>query len=177
MPGLAADGAPTPALLKKLAALGADAVIITQGLSKSDSTSYRYFGGSVQERTAVMVSENESSATVIAMSAVGVAPLESDFVKGSLQTRFFNTGSTEMAWSALTSFVNDGRKADACWDFSNQLTKALADASLVKLNDKKFAARLVERPRRVRAARWTPSSPTSTGRALAWRCWSTRRTA
>lgn len=119
-------------------AVGADAVLITHGLTKSDSTSVRYFGGSVQERTAVIVSGDEDSSTVITMSAVGIAPLESDFIKGSLQTRLFNAASTEMAWSALTNFVNDGRKADACWDFSIQLTQALANARLVELNNKAF---------------------------------------
>jgi hypothetical protein len=118
--------------------VGADAVVITHGLSKSESTSYRYFGGSIQERVAVMQTEDENSSTTIVMSAVGIAPLETDFVKGSLMTRFFDAASAEMAWSALTEVVNDGRKADACWDFSILLTKALAKDQLITINTREF---------------------------------------
>ena len=119
-------------------AVGADAVLITQGLSKSENTSVRYFGGSIQERTAEMFSADENSSTTVFMSAVGIAPLETDFTKGSLQTRLFKAASAEMAWSALVNFVNDGRKADACWDFSNQLTQALAKDRLIEINDRSF---------------------------------------
>jgi len=119
-------------------AIGADAVVITHGLSRSENTSYRYFGGSIQERVAVMQSEDENSSTTIVMSAVGVAPLETDFVKGSLLTRFFDAASAEMAWSALTEVIIEDRKADACWDFSILLTKLLAKDQLIAINDKKF---------------------------------------
>lgn len=118
--------------------LGADAVVITHVLSKSESTSYRYFGGSLEERVAVMTSADADSSTIVAMSAVGVAPLETDFVKGTMMTRFFDAASAEMAWSGLSKVVNDGRKADACWDFSIQLTKALAKDRLIAINDKGF---------------------------------------
>lgn len=130
-----ADKVQLQALAKEV---GADAVVITNGLSRSESTSYRYFGGSIQERVAVMQSTDENSSTTVMMSAVGVAPLESDFVKGSLMTRFFDVASTEMAWSALTEVINDGSKADACWDFSILLTKALAKNRLIDVNGKEF---------------------------------------
>jgi len=118
--------------------LGADAVVITHVLSKSESTSYRYFGGSLEERVAVMTAADSDTSTIVAMSAVGIAPLETDFVKGTMMTRFFDAASAEMAWSALSEVVNDGRKADACWDFSIQLTQALAKDRLIAINTKGF---------------------------------------
>jgi len=116
--------------------VGADAVVITHGLSRSESTSYRYFGGAIQERVAVMQSEDENSTTTIAMSAVGIAPLETDFVKGTLMTKFFDAASAEMAWSALSEVITEGRRADACWDFSILLTKALAEERLIEVTRK-----------------------------------------
>jgi hypothetical protein len=130
-----ADKAQVQKLAKEV---GADAVLITHGLSRSESTSYRYFGGSLQERVAVSQSADENSSTTIIMSAIGVAPLETDFVKGSLMSRFFDVASTEMAWSALTKVIHEGSKADACWDFSILLTKALAKDTLITVNDKTF---------------------------------------
>lgn len=127
------------AQVQKLAqAVGADAVLITHGLSKSERTSYRYFGGSFQERVDVAQSADENSSTTIMMSAVGVAPLETDFVKGTMMSRFFDTARAEMAWSALTEVTHEGSKADACWDFSILLTKALAKDHLIAINDKEF---------------------------------------
>jgi len=130
-----ANKAQVQALAKEL---GADAVIITNGLTREERTSYRYFGGAIQERVAVMESGDEHSSTIIAMSAIGVAPLESDFVKGTLMTRFFNVASAEMVWSALSEVINDGRLADACWDLSILLTKALAKDRLIAINDRTF---------------------------------------
>ncbi len=127
------------AQVQKLAQeVGADAVLITHGLSKSESTSYRYFGGSFQQRVAVSQSADENSSTTIMMSAVGVAPLETDFVKGAIMSRLFDTAGAEMAWSALTEVIHEGSKADACWDFSILLTKALAKDHLIAINDKEF---------------------------------------
>jgi hypothetical protein len=120
-----------PKLQAMALAAGADAVIITHGLTKEEHTSYRYFGGTLQERTAVMTSADADSTTVIAMSAVGIAPLESDFVKGTLMTKFFDTASTDMVWSALSEVITDGRRADACWDFSGLLTRALGKEHLI----------------------------------------------
>lgn len=131
----AADKSRVQALASEV---GADAVVITHGLSRSEHTNYRYFGGSVEERVAVLASTDENSTTVVGMSAVGVAPLETDFVKGTLMTRFFDTASAEMAWSALTEVVSAGRKADACWDFSILLTQALAKDQLIVVNAKEF---------------------------------------
>jgi hypothetical protein len=86
---------------------------MTRAISKSEHTDYQYFGGNVQQRTAVIEKSDQSSSTVIAMSVVGIAPREADFVDGFLQTRFFDVASAKLVWVAHTKVVNDGRKADA----------------------------------------------------------------
>jgi hypothetical protein len=75
---------------------------------------------------------------VIAMSVVGIAPRETDFVDGFLQTRFFDAASAKLVWVAHSKVVNDGRKADACWDFAILLTKALAKDGTIEINAKDF---------------------------------------
>jgi hypothetical protein len=127
------------ALLQSLASQeGADAVLITRGLSKSEHTDYQYFGGNIEARTVVMQKQDEDSSTTIAMSAVGIAPKETDFVSGTLLTRLFDAASAKLLWVAHSKFINDGRKADACWDFSILMTRALADDRLVQLNGREF---------------------------------------
>ena len=119
-------------------AVGADAVVVTRGLSRSEHVNYQYFGGNVQERVAVIESVGENSSSLIAMSAVGISPKEMDFVSGTLLTNFFDTAGARLAWSVQTQVVNDGRKADACWDYSILLVKALARDGLVNVNGKGF---------------------------------------
>ena len=132
-------GAADKALLQATAqASGADGVIITRAISKSEHTDYQYLGGSVQERSAVMVKAGEDSTTVVAMSVVGIAPREMDFVEGYLQTRLFDAASAGLVWAAHSKVVNDGNTGEACWDFAILITKALARDHLVELNAREF---------------------------------------
>jgi hypothetical protein len=57
---------------------GADAVVITRVLSKSEHTSYMLATGHVEQRTVVENQTAGNSSTTIAMSAVGIVPGEMD---------------------------------------------------------------------------------------------------
>ena len=118
--------------------VGADAVVVTHAISKTEHTDYRYFDGTLQARTAVVVEQAGNSSSVLAMSAVGIAPRETDFVQGYLQTRFFDVDSAKLVWLAHSSVTSDGNRGDACWEFSILLTRALAKDNLIAINDREF---------------------------------------
>jgi len=112
--------------------IGADAVIITRGVSKSDRTNFQYAVGQLEYRSGVMTVQGgpDTNAT-IAMSAVGIAPRETTFELASLRTNFFDTASARLLWSAWSK-VSTTSRADACWDLSKSLVKALARDRLIK---------------------------------------------
>ena len=115
---------------------GADAVVITRVLSKSEHTSYRLATGHVQHRTVVM---KPNSSTTIAMSAVGIVSGEMDSVGATLETRFFDSASAKLVWSALSSAGGpDNERIDVCWKLSALLTKALNKEALIEINSKEF---------------------------------------
>jgi len=118
---------------------GADGVVITHTVTKSEHSLDQYFGGTPEVRSVVMRrTEDDGSSLTVGMSAVGIAPRETDFLQGSLRTRFFDARNADLVWVADTEFVNDGRTAEACWDFAILLTKALAKDGLITINDKEF---------------------------------------
>ena len=129
------DAKPIQALSQSV---GADAVVVTHAISKSEHTDYRYFDGTLQARTVVVAEQNENSTSVLAMSAVGIAPRETDFVHGYLQTRLFDVASAKLVWLAHSSVISDGNRGDACWEFSMLLAKALAKDKLITINDREF---------------------------------------
>lgn len=111
---------------------GTDAVIITRGLSKSERANYQYGTGQLQQRTVVMQESGPDSSTTIVMSAVGIAPRETDFELVTMQTRFFDTASASLLWSALSNVSETGRRADACWKLADLLVKAMHKDQLIE---------------------------------------------
>lgn len=110
---------------------GTDAVIITRGLSKAERTNYQYGTGTLQQRTAVMQESGPDSSTTVVMSAVGIAPRETNFELVTMQTRFFDTASATLLWSALSHVSETGRRADACWKLAELLGKAMQKDRLI----------------------------------------------
>jgi len=110
---------------------GTDAAVITRGLSKAERTNYQYGTGQLQQRTVVMQESGPDSSTTVVMSAVGIAPHETDFELVTLQTRFFDTASATLLWSALSNVSETGRRADACWKLSDLLVKAMQKDRLI----------------------------------------------
>lgn len=119
-------------------AAGADAVVITRAISKQEHTDYQYLGGNIEARSVVIQKTDGDSSTTLAMSTVGIAPRETDFIEGYLQTRLFDAGTAKPVWIAHTKVVNDGSVGDACWDFAILLTQALAKDRLIVINDREF---------------------------------------
>jgi hypothetical protein len=126
--------------LKELAEQsGADAVVITRVLSKSEHTSYMLATGHVEARTVVETKSDGNSSTTIAMSAVGFSPGEMDSEGATLQTRLFDATSTKLVWSAMSHAAGaDNDKIDVCWQLSALLTKALSKDALIEINPKEF---------------------------------------
>lgn len=118
---------------------GADGVIITRGLSKSERTVYQFATGTLQVRTAVTQDVTENSRTNIAMSAVGIAPTTTGYELASLETQFFDTAGAKLVWLALSDTSQSGERVDAVWELSSLLVQELAKEQLVKINDKKFS--------------------------------------
>jgi len=118
---------------------GADAVVITRVLSKSEHTNYILATGHVEQRTVVESKSNGNSSTTIAMSAVGFSPGEMDAEGATLQTRFFDAASTDLVWSAMSHAAGaDNDKVDVCWQLSALLTQALSKDHLIEINAKAF---------------------------------------
>ncbi len=111
---------------------GADAVIITRAVSKSDRSNFQYAVGQGEYRSGVMmVQGGPDYNTTIAMSAVGLTPRETSFELASLRTNLFDTASTRLIWSAWSE-VSTTSRADACWDLSKSMFKALSRDGLIK---------------------------------------------
>jgi len=118
---------------------GADGVIITRGLSKSERTVYQFATGALQVRTAVTQDVTENSRTNIAMSAVGIAPTTTGYELASLETRFFDTAGAKLVWLALSDTAQSGERVDAIWELSALLVQELAKEQLIEINNKKFS--------------------------------------
>ena len=72
------------------------------------------------------------------MSGLVLVPTETDFELISLQTRVFDTSREQLVWSALSNVSESGHRADASWDLSALLVKALSKEQLIVINDKDF---------------------------------------
>jgi len=73
------------------------------------------------------------------MSAVGVVSGEMDSVGVTLETKFFDSASAKLVWTALSRAGRpDSEKIDVCWELSALLTKALSKEALIDINDKEF---------------------------------------
>jgi hypothetical protein len=118
---------------------GADAVVITHVLSKSEHASYILATGHAEQRTVVETKSAGNSSTTITMSAVGFSPGEMDSEGATLQTRLFDATSTKLVWSAISHAAGaDNDKIDVCWQLSALLTKALSKDTLIEINSKEF---------------------------------------
>lgn len=118
--------------------LGADAVVITRGISDKDHIDYQYSTGTLENRTFEEEKTGPDSSETIAMSAVGIAPRETDFEEAILRTRLFDATSAKLVWSATSKIIDAGRRADACWDLSAKLVKALGRDHVIEINATKF---------------------------------------
>lgn len=110
---------------------GTDAVVITRGISRSERTNYQYSTGQLQHRTVVTQESGPNSSTTVVMSAVGIAPRETEFEKASLQTNFFDAASASLRWSSLSNVSHSGSRADAFWKLSDLLGKAMQKDLLI----------------------------------------------
>ena len=110
---------------------GADGVVITRGVTKSFRTNYQYAVGQVEYRAGVMEQSGPDYTATVAMSAVGIAPHETDFELASLLTNFFDTASAKLVWSARSN-VSTTSRTDACWDLSARLVKALRKDRIIE---------------------------------------------
>lgn len=118
---------------------GADAVVVTRVLSKSEHTSYKLATGSLQHRTVVMHEAGPTSSTTIAMSAVGIVPGEMDSLGASLETRFFDAADARLVWSALIRAGGpENEKINVFWKISALLVKAMGEDHMVELNSAEF---------------------------------------
>lgn len=117
----------------------ADAVIITRVLTKSEHAIYTLATGHVEQRTVAESTTNGNETTTVAMSGVGIVPGEMDTAGATMQTRFFDTASTKLVWSALSHAAgDDNERIDVCWKLSALLTKALSKDHLIQINTKEF---------------------------------------
>jgi hypothetical protein len=131
-----ANQAQIQALAKQV---GADAVVVTRVVSRSEHTSYHLATGSLQQQTVVMYESGPTSSTAIAMSAVGIVPGEMDSLVAFLETRFFDAASANLIWSALVRVAGpDNEKINVCWKISALLVKALGKDQMIELNGAKF---------------------------------------
>ena len=118
---------------------GADGVVITRVLSKSEHANYMLSTGHVEQRTVVETKTEGNTTTTIAMSAVGIVPGEMDGEGATLQTRFFDATSANLVWTAMSHAAgSDNDQIDVCWKLSALLTKALSKDRLIEINSKKF---------------------------------------
>ena len=126
--------------IKELARqVGADGVLITRVLSKSEHTSYKLSTGHVEYRTVSETTTTANSSTTIAMSGVGIVAGEMDSDGATLQTRLFDANSTNLAWTAMSHAAGaDNDQIDVCWKLSALLTKALNKDRLIVINDREF---------------------------------------
>lgn len=118
---------------------GADAVILTRVLTKSENTEYLLATGSVQRRTVIESKQTGDSSTTLMMSGVGIVPGEMDSAGATLQTSLFDAASTNLVWSALSkAAAPDDERMDVVWKLSALLTQALAQDLLIEINSRPF---------------------------------------
>jgi len=117
---------------------GADAVIITRGISKGEHANYQYAMGTVERKTVVYEDAQPDSSTTIVMSGIGIAPRETDIESAELLTRLFDAQTDKQVWLARSSLYEAEDRAGACWRLSAQLVKALSKDHMIEINSKKF---------------------------------------
>jgi hypothetical protein len=117
---------------------GADAVIITRGISKSEHANYQYAMGTVERKTVVYEDTQPDSSSVIVMSAIGIAPRETDIEQAELLTRLFDAQSDKQIWLARSSLYEAEDRAGACWRLSALLVKALSKDHIIEINSEEF---------------------------------------
>jgi hypothetical protein len=118
---------------------GADAVIITRVLSKSEHANYQLATGHLEYRVVAETTTTANSSTTVAMSGVGFVPGEMDAEGATLQTRFFDVSNGTMIWSAMSHAAgSDNDQVDVCWKLSALLTQALSKDHLIEINDREF---------------------------------------
>lgn len=122
-------------MLDLVAQSGADAVVITRVLSKSEKENANYATGSYQRYT---VAESDSSSGVV-MSTVGLVPGEVTTGKATLETLLFDARSTSLVWTALSKIAGlQNQENPILWKLSAELTKALGKDQQVTLNGAEF---------------------------------------
>lgn len=126
--------------IKELARqVGADGVVITRVLSKSEHTSYKLSTGHVEYRTVAETTTTANTSTTVAMSGVGIVAGEMDSEGATLQTRLFDATSANLVWTAMSHAAGSGNdQIDVCWKLSALLTKALSQDRLIVINNRKF---------------------------------------
>jgi hypothetical protein len=118
---------------------GADGVIITRVLTKSENTEYLLASGHVEQRTVIEGTSNGNSSAALVMSGVGIVPGEMDSAGAKLETTLFDVASKKPVWSALISAAgSDNERMDVVWELSNNLTKALSKDHMIEINSKEF---------------------------------------
>jgi hypothetical protein len=126
-------------MLELVKQTGADAVVITRVLSKSEKDNANYATGSFQRRTVAMSESDGDSSTTAVMSTVGFVPGEITTGKATLETLLFDTASTNLVWTAQSKVAGLQNQENAIlWKLSAELTKALGKEKLVELNGKNF---------------------------------------
>jgi len=118
--------------------VGADAVIITRGISKSEHANYQYAMGTVERKTVIYEDTQPDSSSAIVMSAVGIAPRETDIEQAELLTRLFDAQSDKQVWLARSSLYEAEDRAGACWRLSALLVKALSKDHMIEINSEEF---------------------------------------
>jgi hypothetical protein len=118
--------------------VGADAVIITRGISKSEHVNYQYAMGTVERRTVVYEDNQPDSSSAVVMSAVGIAPRQTDIEQAELLTRMFDVQSKNQVWLARSSLYEAEDRAGACWRLSALLVKALSEDHMIEINSEEF---------------------------------------
>lgn len=119
--------------------IGADGVVITRVLTRSEHTNYTAATGHVEYRAVAETTTTADSSTTIAMSGVGLVPGEMDEDGATLQTNLFDADTARLTWTAFSRAAgDDNAQISVCWKLSALLTKALGDDQLVRLNSTEF---------------------------------------
>jgi hypothetical protein len=104
---------------------GADGVIISRPLSKSEGTNYQYSTGEVQFRAIEMAETDGNTTSYLSMSAVGIAARETDFEKATIQSTFFDADKASVVWTARSKVQETGERAKASWALAKLLVEGL----------------------------------------------------
>jgi|GEM_PF-1359319 len=114
--------------------VGADAVVLTRVMSKSEHTSYKLSTGHAEYRTVSQTTTTAHSSTTVSMSGAGIVAGEIDSEGAILQTNLFDVSSTKLMWTAINHAAGGSDdKMNVCWELSFSLAEALGKDQLVEI--------------------------------------------